>query len=232
MSLENNRLIGFGAGAEVGPTTVTYIGSATATLSGSTYTASSASIGTAASDRLVVAVMEIINNNNTTAASGAIGGSAASVAVSYGTASGGCCDTTLGMIYLLVTSGTTANIAFTMSGSGGAASASIDIYNVNSWVSSTPYSTLATGGTSSNTTTSGTLDTPGNGAIIAGAGYFTSGTFTWSLATTEDRDAAGTTGGRVTAAHATGLSAVTGATLQVVNTSANDRRGLIGATWR
>ena len=206
------------------PTVKTYITGASSSGYTTSYTFSSTSIGTASSDRLVVVVVEgrqaVVDR---TVSSVTIGGVSATI-VSATNVSGrypGC------IAYLTVTSGTTADIVVTFSGSTGSGCA-IQVYTLTSLSSTTPVDSDQSGTVAS--PASVTLTTSSQGALIAGVGGNggATGSISWT-GPTEDYEVSPATGFRVGSASKDNTG--TSETVTATETVATQMR-LMAVAWR
>lgn len=182
-----------------GSVSVSYIGSASSGSTASSYTFSSTSIGTADSSRIVAVVVSASGGSTAGVDSVTIGGVSATVVNSTAFSL-----TTVGVAYLSVPTGTTANIVVNLSASR--ARCSIDVYSVIG-ASTTLADNQVTSQTTSTTTVSVTTTIPTGGAAIYSV--LTPGgtiTYSWSSAT-EDYD--GTIAGSTSRAGATKVGAAT-----------------------
>lgn len=150
--------------------TTNYIGTVGSATSTTTYTFTSTDIGTAASDRIVFIAVSGSGGTNLSLNSVTIGGVSATL-INTGFLSFG----TIGCAYLNVTSGTTATVVVTYSGTR--ARCSIDVYTVYG-SSGTPSDTALTLQAATATTISNNVDIPTNSVCIysyaAGGGYLAS----------------------------------------------------------
>lgn len=154
-----NELNGFNAGGAT-PATVSFEGCTTNINNLTTYTFNNVAIGTAASDRIVVVGVSaedgatVFNTSSMT-----IGGNAATERVDTAAAS---TTFTTSIYNLLVTSGTTATVAVTMTEAVEALN--ICVWAVYGLASAVPLSTDSFSGTGS-----ATLSTTGDGGVIIGS---------------------------------------------------------------
>lgn len=167
-----------------GNATVTYITSARSSSNTFTYTFAGTAIGTASGDRLVVVTAAI---NNLGAGpyyinSISIGGVAATIAVRSAS------DQNCAIAYLLVTSGTTANIVVSLAGSGTPGRCQISVFNVTGWSSQAPTSVASTGSTAG-TTISTTLNASSDDSVISVCFTYDEITHSWSSPMVEVYDA-------------------------------------------
>lgn len=206
------------------PTVKTYITGTSSSSSATTFTFSSTSIGTASSDRLVVVVVEGRQAvADRTVSSVTIGGVTATIASGTNVPSKypGC------IAYLTVTSGTTADIVVTFSGStfGGCG---IQVYTLTSLSSTTPVDSDQSGMVAS--PASVTLTTSSQGALIAGVGGNggATGSISWT-GPTEDYEVSPGTGHRVSSASKDNTG--TSETVTATETVATQMR-LMAVAWR
>ena len=143
----------------------------------------------------------------------------------------------MGIASLLVPTGTTAAVTATFNSN--CAGAHLTIYRLTGLVSNTPYATSASSSNGSNPAT--TLDIPGNGLLLAGysgsapgSGGSAPAAGTWSGVSTEDWDE-GTEGSSTTfwgsSASQTGMSAEVARAISVTN-AATGHEIVIAGSWR
>jgi hypothetical protein len=177
----------------VPPTTavsLSYIGTTNSTASADTYTMNTVSIGTASSDRLVVAVVTATGVGNRTLTSITCGGVAMTEHLEVSS------DLVeLVVASLLVPSGTTANFVTTWNDNK--ANLSLHVYTLKNYDSATPTDTDSVGAGTNLTTADLTFSIEDGGvAVLAAAHDDTSRTVTWESATeTYDQQIGGEDGG-------------------------------------
>lgn len=212
------HVLGFGAGTS--NATVSFVTTAIDTGTATTYNGAAfqgVSIGTAAADR-IVAVVVSGQEAARTISSVSIGGNAATNAVSITTTTG-----PIGIWYLAVPSGTTANIFPTFSGA--CVNASLIVYAIygssgaptdNASNTSDPYSTTA-------------LAISASGVAIGGAHAFSTSTYGWT-GLTEDVDEVVEGARTHTSASAAFVTAQSSPTITCDPSSTADG-GMVVAAW-
>lgn len=207
--------------ASSGLVTVTYIGEGASSSNSSSYSFSNQSIGTASSDRIVVIAVSGSGNSNIGVSSVSVNSSAATVIHERGQS-----FSSLGLYYIKVASGTTANIDVTFDSTVNRCS--VDIFTVTGQSADAPSdSEHAIGDTTQHTVT---LDIPsGAGAIYCTAIAGTGVSVTWSDATEQyEGDIGNESTNRAGAIRTTGG---TGATETVTISTSSPSFQVIGAVW-
>lgn len=159
-----------------GTATATYITSRFSNNNAYTYNFTGTAIGTATDTRLVVvcAAINVLGAGSYFINRISIGGVTATTAVQSAS------NTNCAIAYLLVPTGTTANIVVSLGGTGTPGRCQIDVFNVTGWSSQTPSSvgsTNATAGTSISVTTGSST---GDCAISVCFTYLETFTSSWS----------------------------------------------------
>lgn len=189
-----NQLCGFGSapasegGATGTVTSIAYAGGAVDGTDGTSFTFSGHSISTASATRVVVIGVTGKASATRTVSSVTIGGVTASVAVAYDNNSSSFVGS--GLYYLLVTSGTTADIVVTFSST--MTSAGIDVWAHYDATATTPALT-SSGSGSSTDVSCGTINAVSGDALIAIVGANSASsprTHTWDSPLVEASDGA------------------------------------------
>lgn len=185
----------------------------------SNYTFSNVNIGDAAADRYVFLEITYASSGGTerSLSSATIGGVAAKIHVDQSVDSSDALSAAI--ISALVPSGSTANIAISLSGSGG--SVDIGIYRVTSLGSDTAFDTAVSTNATGGGLLSTTLDIPAGGFALACANFeINSAMTTWS-GVDEMYDEDNTDGSPeiVTGGFASALGAETGRTISATSSS-------------
>lgn len=204
-----------------GNVTVTYIGETVTGVDGTTFSFTGVNIGTAASDRIVVAVFH--------ASGGTTGATITSLTCSAGTldtaVSGVNAFQNAAITYIQIASGTTADFSVTYSGTKNRAN--LHVYTLTGWTTSTPLTTDSDA--ASATTASSTLDIPTGAAAIYAVTASGTPTGTWSSATeTYDRNI----GGETTSAIGAWREDAGNGHVETVTLSASVTLILVGASWK
>lgn len=197
---------------------LTLIGSTSSTVDQTTYTFSSQSIGSASADRIVAVCIEASTTQTISIVT--IGGTTATIAVQVSTS--GTDKGPVGIAYLAVNSGTTADIVVTLSGTG--TRCAIQVFTITGSGTVVPTST----NTSTATAPSAALTPWATGAILACAKSLANSSCTWTNAT-EDVDAVVETALTVTAAHENSLAASSRTLTATFGTSSSP--GMAMAAW-
>jgi hypothetical protein len=206
-----------------GAATVTYITSARSGSNTFTYTFAGTAIGTASADRLVV-VTAAINQ----LASGSyfinaisIGGTAATIAVRSAS------STNCAIAYLLVPSGTTADIVVSLAGGGTPGRCQISVFNVTGWNTQAPTSVGSTEPTTG-TTISATASSAVGDAAISVCFTYAEISHSWSSPMIEAFDAV-TEDSSASSAYANGITS--SPLTATVTKSASSQSTMTVATW-
>ena len=217
-------VVGYSRASAIAPKVLTWQTSASDSSTQSTYTFTSQAIGTAATDRYVIVAINVGAASARTWSSGTIGGVTAAL-VSDGTHTATLTNgaSTAFIIIALVPTGTTATIAYTLSGNG--ARSGIGVWSATGLVSATAnhvQTSTANPGTD-------TLNVLAGGFAIGTAGNDNAGTTTWTNMTKRyDADTTGGLGRMQSGADAT----TSAGTLAITATrSASSAPLLIGASW-
>lgn len=205
-----------------GPVVITFASSATLTNNATTYTFTAAGIGTASSDRLVVvsASGNASSDPNSNVSSLTIGGNAATIVDQITTTGGGM---VCALYYLLVTSGTTADIAVTFG--EGQSHAAIGVWAITGWGSQTPTDSDKAQSSTGVSQSLSTVTIDSNGGAVFGYGDDVNAGTTWTNAT-EDYDDAVEAADQQSGAHTT-----TAGTPTVTADGATGNLCMVGAAW-
>ena len=234
------RPLATGAGSSSGVVTVsgvppqialTFIGTAQVSGTSGTATFTNTNIGTASSDRLVIAALTGVRSTITarTLSSVAIGGNAATTHISQVQNASGSAGINCSISSLVVPSGTTATITAVYSGAF--TECFLDVYTLTQYNSSTPTAT------NSNVVASGdpstTINVTGTGVAIGMwcGSSGTSGSPTWTGLSTRNSDAnvTGVSNVRASSAGQGGLSTETPRTISA--TSGMTAEMIVAASW-
>lgn len=165
-----------------GNLTFEYIGSVNYTGNAYSYTFVNVPIGTATSDRLVVIAVQINADEFSSYNISNVTVNGVSTPYIARSASGKNCW----LVQRVITTGTTADVAVTLAGSGTPGRCTLMVYNVGNYTSSTPIITIS--GLKGDPTISQTIDYKAGMVVIANACQKNEPTsFTWT-GLTEDRD--------------------------------------------
>lgn len=163
------HLIGFGAGSSSGPVTVSLTDSKVSGSSLTTYTFAGCAIGTAAADRIILVGVCGQDGSAAGVASMTIGGNAATEIIEANSSVGGNV-VNVALYYLLVPSGTTADVAVTFG--GGQSAAAAGVWAIYSSTGTPTNSNSSTAGSGDNTDT---IDCPANGVVVGYSGLTQTG---------------------------------------------------------
>jgi len=203
------------------PGAVAFAGTASSTSNISTYTFSGVAIGTASSDRKVVVFTSSDGyTTSDTLTSITVGGATASLV-----ASGENFATNSSYIYQIdVSSGTTADIIVTWSGTQG-------VCSVITWaVTGCGASAHDTGKDSQSSPDADTIDIPADGVCVGGAHSNTSGSFTW-VGLTERVDEPAPDGDWKHSGASDAFATVTSGRTISSQPSAGSQHGMVCASW-
>ena len=201
----------------------TYVATARSSSNTFTYTFTGASIGTAAADRLVVvcASINVTGSGSYFINTISIGGVTATMAVRSAA------NTNCAIAYLLVSSGTTADIVVSLGGTGTPGRCQIDVFNVNGWASQTPASTGSTAATTG-TTISATAAASSGSCAVSVCFTYAEITHSWASPMIEASDFI-TEDSSASSAYASGLSV--GTLTATVTKSLSSTSTMSIATW-
>lgn len=209
--------------AGIATAVLTYIGTLTSASNLTTYTFTAASIGAARTNRLVVLAVQGLTTTGRTISSVTIGGNAASVAASSASN-----NSQSGLYYLNVTSGTTADIVVTFSGSN--SRCTVHVYTITGLKSFTPVGADATVSTSSTSLNRTIAISKGGCAIGVAWVGFSPSTITWTNLTKDS----GVTNEvqQFSSASASGMAENAGLTITAAGSGSAGPASLAVASWR
>jgi len=206
-----------------GAATVTYVTSARSGSNTFTYTFAGTAIGTASAGRLVVvtAAINTLGDQAYYINAISIGGTAATIAVRSAN------DDNCAIAYLLVPSGTTADIVVSLAGGGTPGRCQISVFNVTGWSSQAPTSVGSTNATTG-TTISATTNSSSGDSVISVCFTYAEVTHSWSSPMIEAFDAV-TEDSSASSAYANGLNI--GPFTATVTKSASSQSTMSIAAW-
>jgi hypothetical protein len=227
--LTQQMLLAYGA-AVVTPPSIEYIATTMDAVDRTTYTFAGASIGAADATRRVFAICYWAQASSLTLSSATIAGGAATIHLQ---ATGSPSPFPgQAIISALVPTGTTATIAFTLS--GGAISGQVAVFRALNEANTSPHDTMSDTTLSANTL-SGTIDIPSGGWLLSGAYHTRSGgpgVIGWTGNTVAFEQQAENSSFRISAALDNGMTVEAGRTVSSNSpTGTTTAASLVSVSW-